>query len=315
MKIRCKECGRKFDPEVYSGLCPRCGAYNGKRVDDSEIGQYLSSGYQGEALHRELHEAYDGGYEAAHGEKEGARSAYGDGQRHAYGEPEARPLFEEGKYALPERKHRPVRTALLLLGLVLLPFGTFGLYKLYESDLVRRLQEVSVAEAGPAENGTLTVTGELDASLSAALDAPIQFTLLEAGPVEQYRALFPAGMGLCGVKVRVACEDWPFDVSWGEVFLEYELDGGTVYRMPLERDIAPYFAGYGFRDEDILPFYCPGIGGYEEGYLFFRYDTGAQNMALLWTVSLDEEPETVAAEGRLPLKDVPGLSFLEKEGD
>lgn len=29
MKIKCKKCRKRFDQEVYSGLCPKCGAYNG----------------------------------------------------------------------------------------------------------------------------------------------------------------------------------------------------------------------------------------------------------------------------------------------
>lgn len=29
LKIKCKKCGRHFDAEMYSGLCPKCGTYNG----------------------------------------------------------------------------------------------------------------------------------------------------------------------------------------------------------------------------------------------------------------------------------------------
>ncbi len=32
MKIRCSRCGKRFDADVYSGLCPKCGAYNGKHM-------------------------------------------------------------------------------------------------------------------------------------------------------------------------------------------------------------------------------------------------------------------------------------------
>ena len=28
MKIKCKNCGKRFDTEMYSGLCPKCGTYN-----------------------------------------------------------------------------------------------------------------------------------------------------------------------------------------------------------------------------------------------------------------------------------------------
>lgn len=29
MKIKCRKCGKGFDPDIYSGICPRCGAYSG----------------------------------------------------------------------------------------------------------------------------------------------------------------------------------------------------------------------------------------------------------------------------------------------
>lgn len=35
MKIKCRKCGKKFDSDVYSGLCPKCGTYNGKHMYDS----------------------------------------------------------------------------------------------------------------------------------------------------------------------------------------------------------------------------------------------------------------------------------------
>lgn len=307
MKIRCEKCGKRFDPEIYSGLCPKCGAYNGKRVDDSQIAQYLSSGYQGEELHRELHEAYDGGYEAAHGKAQEGRQSFSSERAG-----EAEPLFQEGKYALPERKRRPVLTGLLLLGLILMPVLTFFLYKTYESGLYRQLQDGTIAEMGPSADGTLTMAVETEDPSSGSSARDLRFTLLEAGPVPQYQEMFPDGTGLYGVKVGAFCDGWPFGVSWGDVFLTYELDGETVYRAPLEGEIGSWFIGYGLSSEDILSSWCPGLGEYEEGYLFFRYDAGARDMSLLWTVSGIQAPKEVIAEGRLPLEGAPGLSFLEE---
>lgn len=34
MKIRCKRCGKAFDVEMYSGICPKCGTYNASRRND-----------------------------------------------------------------------------------------------------------------------------------------------------------------------------------------------------------------------------------------------------------------------------------------
>lgn len=40
MKIKCRDCGYRFRPELYSGLCPRCGAYN--RYQD-DVGKALKA--------------------------------------------------------------------------------------------------------------------------------------------------------------------------------------------------------------------------------------------------------------------------------
>ena len=49
MKIKCKNCGKRFDTEMYSGLCPKCGTYNAPdreeavhEVDGIGIGLYLA---------------------------------------------------------------------------------------------------------------------------------------------------------------------------------------------------------------------------------------------------------------------------------
>lgn len=39
MKIVCKKCGKRFDQEVYMGLCPNCGTYN--RQDNTASGEYM----------------------------------------------------------------------------------------------------------------------------------------------------------------------------------------------------------------------------------------------------------------------------------
>ena len=42
MKIKCKNCGKRFDTEMYSGLCPKCGTYNAP--DQGEAVQAAAGG-------------------------------------------------------------------------------------------------------------------------------------------------------------------------------------------------------------------------------------------------------------------------------
>ena len=74
-KIVCMKCRKHFDPELYNGLCPKCGFYNGRKRDGSDLEQYISTAGQAEKEHRELHEKYDRGYEAAHPQHTGKRNA------------------------------------------------------------------------------------------------------------------------------------------------------------------------------------------------------------------------------------------------
>lgn len=36
MKIKCRDCGKKFDYDLYSGMCPMCGTYN--RMESDTVG-------------------------------------------------------------------------------------------------------------------------------------------------------------------------------------------------------------------------------------------------------------------------------------
>lgn len=46
MKIQCSNCGKKFDQEKYSNICPKCSTYN--KSYDNYMGRELTSEEQAE---------------------------------------------------------------------------------------------------------------------------------------------------------------------------------------------------------------------------------------------------------------------------
>lgn len=82
--MRCGRCGKNFDEEMYSGICPHCGRFNNRRAEpdvseyfsakfDDGSGAYAgtktSTGTQAAAQHAKLHEMYD--VHKAHGKGAG----------------------------------------------------------------------------------------------------------------------------------------------------------------------------------------------------------------------------------------------------
>lgn len=56
MRGKCKKCGKHFDLEMYSGLCPKCGTYNGQHAEGTETSRYISGSYPGKESHKQLQE-------------------------------------------------------------------------------------------------------------------------------------------------------------------------------------------------------------------------------------------------------------------
>lgn len=66
--MRCGRCGKHFDEEMYSGICPKCGHFNNKQAEYDvskyfsarfEDGEKTSTSAQAQKQHAELHKMYD----------------------------------------------------------------------------------------------------------------------------------------------------------------------------------------------------------------------------------------------------------------
>ena len=67
--MRCGRCGKNFDEEMYSGICPKCGHFNNRQAE-IDVSQYFSARFddgggkvstsaQAAKQHEKLHEMYD----------------------------------------------------------------------------------------------------------------------------------------------------------------------------------------------------------------------------------------------------------------
>ena len=66
--MRCGRCGKHFDEEMYSGICPKCGHFNNRQAE-YDVSKYFSAkfddggktstGVQAAKQHEKLHEMYD----------------------------------------------------------------------------------------------------------------------------------------------------------------------------------------------------------------------------------------------------------------
>ena len=67
--MRCMRCGKHFDEEMYSGICPKCGHFHNRQTEYDvskyfsakfEDGEKTSTSAQAAKQHAELHKMYDG---------------------------------------------------------------------------------------------------------------------------------------------------------------------------------------------------------------------------------------------------------------
>lgn len=66
--MRCARCGKNFDGEMYSGICPKCGHFN-NRQQEYDVSKYFSAKFEDDGKvstsaqaakqHEQLHRAYD----------------------------------------------------------------------------------------------------------------------------------------------------------------------------------------------------------------------------------------------------------------
>lgn len=92
--MRCRKCGKNFDEEMYSGICPKCGHFNNRQAE-IDVSEYFSAKFEDEGnvsadmqiekQHAKLHDMYDthSAHKTEVGAHEKLHEMYDGGQKHA----------------------------------------------------------------------------------------------------------------------------------------------------------------------------------------------------------------------------------------
>lgn len=280
MKIKCKKCGKRFELEMYSGLCPKCGTYNGAHMAETDISQYLSSGFSGEEAHRNLHNAYDRGYEAAHPN-------------------------DQQQGALRKGKRSWLRPVLVLL-IVLIPVITLFSYQLWERKVMKEVLAGDIRHVGLMDGNSLLFA-------DGSFEAPVRVTALSAEYVEPAE-LEKEDKMLIAVGAKAFSTEYSFDAKVNNIALEYECNGIVSYQSPIDRYyLEEYLPLLGLTEDDILSTYGVGNGRSEEGYWFFCVPKNAEAFQLSVMACKGSGNRIVFSEGTIPLEHVSEFETREEE--
>ena len=290
-KIRCAKCRKSFDPELYSGLCPKCGTYNGRKMTDAAMAHYVSSegkistAEAGEKEHRQLHETYDRGYKTAHPDHESKK-------RTTAAKTEKSPL------------HKFVRALLLtVFGAAILVTAVY----LAATVSYRKKGENSLTETISQQEPGYVIFDH------TMLDSPIEVRVHSAGIAEEIEYL--EGKSIYVIALGGGSLAYNYDAEMKNIYLGYEYEGNMFYEMPMDAySLMDFCRTYDIWEKEVFTGYDLGSEEYEEGYLIFVTDTDACDYRLLLQLTLDDTPEVVLQEAEIYLDQFPAPEWNTEEG-
>lgn len=146
--MRCGRCGKNFDEEMYSGICPKCGHFNNRQKEYDVSGYFsakfddggkVSTSAQAAKQHEQLHRAYDSSnmHKTGAGQHEKLHQMYDSFNMHSQtAKPNAqaaKPLSgyqqtSAGRQGVPLGKTNPYQTAQTVTAGKTYPAGNSGTY-------------------------------------------------------------------------------------------------------------------------------------------------------------------------------------------
>lgn len=298
MKIRCSRCGKRFDADVYSGLCPKCGAYNGKHM---------------------------AGYEEAVNEREKTEKTWQQEQQRAEKAVSGREIsFEKespfGKEALSDRKvssgegqgsryrtdipEKPKTTkqkangsgaGKMLAAALLIPVAAALVFQIWKNIYFQ--ERISAAENIVRESGDAEVTvieGE-------NMEYPIYTAVLGIGQFASDEV--PEGWHLEGICIASSSSGYNSREKVNDLQLGYEVGDEVFYQKTVSRyDLEYMIDDWGIDANEILSEFDFDYGE-SLGYLIFMVRDGAENRELILELD-DGVSGSVSRQVSIALDDV-----------
>lgn len=248
MKIRCSRCGKRFDADVYSGLCPKCGAYNGKHM---------------------------AGYEEAVNEREKTEKTWRQEQQ------KAEKVVSGSRYMtdIPEKPKTTKQKAngsgagKMLAAALLIPVAAALVFQIWKNIYFQ--ERISAAENIVRESGDAEVTviegGNLESPIYTAVLGMEQFSSDEV----------PEGWHLEGICIASSSNGYNSREQINDLQLGYEVGDEVFYQKTVSRyDLEYMIDDWGIDANEILSEFDFNYGE-SLGYLIFMVRDGAENRELI----------------------------------
>lgn len=253
MKIRCSRCGKRFDADVYSGLCPKCGAYNGKHM---------------------------AGYEEAVNEREKTEKTWRQEQQKA----EQAVSESRSRTDIPEKPKAAKQTAIkqkagaegawkMLAAALLIPIAAALVFQIWKNIYFQ--ERISAAENIVRESGDAEITvieGE-------NMEYPVYTAVLG---MEQFASdEVPEGWHLEGICIASSSNGYNSREQINDLQLGYEVGDEVFYQKTVSRyDLEYMIDDWGIDANEILSEFDFNYGE-SLGYLIFMVRDGAENRELI----------------------------------
>ena len=253
MKIRCSRCGKRFDADVYSGLCPKCGAYNGKHM---------------------------AGYEEAVNEREKTEKTWRQEQQKA----EQAVSESRSRTDVPEKPKAAKQTAIkqkagaegawkMLAAALLIPVAVALVFQIWKNIYFQ--ERISAAENIVRESGDAEVTviegGNVESPIYTAVLGMEQFSSDEV----------PEGWHLEGICIASSSNGYNSREQINDLQLGYEVGDEVFYQKTVSRyDLEYMIDDWGIDANEILSEFDFNYGE-SLGYLIFMVRDGAENRELI----------------------------------
>ena len=253
MKIRCSRCGKRFDADVYSGLCPKCGAYNGKHM---------------------------AGYEEAVNEREKTEKTWRQEQQKA----EQAVSESRSRTDIPEKPKAAKQTAIkqkagaegawkMLAAALLIPIAAALVFQIWKNIYFQ--ERISAAENIVRESGDAEVTviegGNVESPIYTAVLGMEQFSSDEV----------PEGWHLEGICIAPSSNGYNSREQINDLQLGYEVGDEVFYQKTVSRyDLEYMIDDWGIDANEILSEFDFNYGE-SLGYLIFMVRDGAENRELI----------------------------------